>query len=127
MLLNEIAAKRIYLGLSGPTTPKRNDPFVTIDVNGVWDKGAPEEKVYPTLSMIKVPEAKEGQGLGFKLVKKTLQWMVRNNIKFLVFDNYNKGFWDSIEKKLPGQLAYRQNKRLGILKATPKTNVTSVF
>lgn len=86
-------------------------PHVRLVLDLVWNKGTAAEKSIPTLDWLWVPPKNRGDGLGVKLVQLTLDYLKTRKIPYLVFDNYEQGFWEAMERRLPKQIRFPKKLR----------------
>jgi hypothetical protein len=133
MRVNEIIFEAVKQGnsiiLTHPTYPKA---FVEINLKSVWGEGEPEEQILPTLEMVFVPIKLRGKGVGKELITLVLKYMGKHRIPFLVFDNFDHDFWDSVTHNFPNLVYWikprgKWAKSTGFLKRQPNVDVTSIF
>src|ERR1700680_4437818 len=111
-----------YITLSAypPASEGKKDilkvPYVKVEPAFAWDKGTEDEKVEPTMQMITVPKKLQGKGIGINLLTSTLKFMKKKRLAYLIFDNYNTGFWDMAKRKLPENVNFPKKfkKRIGV-------------
>lgn len=106
----------------------RKVPYVEINRQMLWNKGTDEEGPKPTLQYLSVPVRKQNKGIGKILFGITLGYMRHSNLDYLVFDNFDKGFWDSVKKRYPHNVEFPKpyKKRLGIV-VLPGANIENVL
>lgn len=121
-LLRAASASEIKVVL--PDVPKA---YALVNLNFIWNEGSDAEAVHPTLEMVFVPTRYRGKGHGESLVMKTLQELKKRRVKYVVFDNYEEGFWSMFKKKHPEiRLEFRRSKRQGIIFLSPSATKDSV-
>lgn len=92
-------------------------PYVEINRRMVWNKGTDVEGTKPTLQYLYVPARHRGKSLGKVLLRETLDYMKHSGIGYLVFDNFDRWYWDSAKRMYPNNVEFpkRYKKRLGIV------------
>lgn len=111
--------------------PEYEKAWATIIPDYVWNKGTKYAHVVPNLSMVKVPDKKQGLGYGQKLFELVLNYMRTSNTPVIAFDNFNDGFWSAMARKYPNNVAFKdirgKPRAFGIIRLDASTKPDSVF
>jgi GNAT superfamily N-acetyltransferase len=125
--LSESAQSTIVI--EHPTVKKA---YAKIDLKCLWNKGTKREKEIPTLKMVEVPSRYRGKGIGKELISLVLDEMRSRSLNFLVFDNFDKYFWDSVEQNFRGNVFWlhpsgKYAKQIGALLLDSSVDTSQIF
>lgn len=94
-----------------------NNGYAKLMMHYVWDKGTKYEQSVPTLDYLNVAPSKRGRGVGEKLFLAILDYLKRQKIPYLIFDDYSGGFWETMKEKYPKSVFFpkRHSGRIGYI------------
>ncbi len=107
----------IYLSFEPLEGKLVKNNYASIELHQVWNKGTKYEQVVPTLEYLNVANKQRFKGIGEKLFLAVLDYMKRQKIPYLIFDDYSGGFWKSMQSKHPDSVFFpkRHKGRIGYI------------